>query len=62
MVANMDRLDAIRLFVRLVECGSFSTVGREEGIGQPAVSKQIGALDSLRWLPERDRSRTISLR
>ena len=41
----MDRLDAIRLFVRLVECGSFSAVGREEGIGQPAVSKQIVALE-----------------
>ncbi|WP_322015686.1 LysR family transcriptional regulator [Paraburkholderia sp. J12] len=41
----MDRLDAIRLFVRLVERGSFSAVGREEGIGQPAVSKQIAALE-----------------
>jgi DNA-binding transcriptional LysR family regulator len=41
----MDRLDAIRLFVRLVECGSFSAVGREAGIGQPAVSKQIVALE-----------------
>ena len=41
----MDRLDAMRLFVRLVECGSFSVVGREEGIGQPAVSKQIAALE-----------------
>src|SRR5450830_1047029 len=41
----MDRLDAMRLFVRLVECGSFSAVGREEGIGQPAVSKQIAALE-----------------
>jgi DNA-binding transcriptional LysR family regulator len=41
----MDRLDAIRLFVRLVECGSFSAVGRLEGIGQPAVSKQIAALE-----------------
>lgn len=41
----MDRLDAIRLFVRLVESGSFSAVGREEGIGQPAVSKQIAALE-----------------
>lgn len=41
----MDRLDAIRLFVRLVECGSFSAVGRAEGIGQPAVSKQISALE-----------------
>lgn len=41
----MDRLDAIRLFVRLVECGSFSAVGRAVGIGQPAVSKQIMALE-----------------
>lgn len=41
----MDRLNSIRLFVRLVECGSFSAVGREEGIGQPAVSKQIVALE-----------------
>jgi LysR family transcriptional regulator for bpeEF and oprC len=46
----MDRMHAIRLFVRLVECGSFSAVGREEGIGQPAVSKQIGALE--RYLGE----------
>jgi DNA-binding transcriptional LysR family regulator len=41
----MDRLDAMRLFVRLVECGSFSAVGREENIGQPTVSKQIAALE-----------------
>jgi DNA-binding transcriptional LysR family regulator len=38
-------MDAMRLFVRLVECGSFSAVGREAGIGQPAVSKQIRALE-----------------
>jgi len=41
----MDKISAIRLFVRLVECGSFSAVGRIEGIGQPAVSKQIGTLE-----------------
>jgi DNA-binding transcriptional LysR family regulator len=41
----VDRLDAMRLFVRLVESGSFSAVGREEGIGQPAVSKRIAALE-----------------
>lgn len=45
VAASVDRLNAIRLFVRLVECGSFSAVGREEGIGQPAVSKQIVALE-----------------
>jgi DNA-binding transcriptional LysR family regulator len=42
----MDRLDAIRLFVRVVESGSFAAAAREAGIGQPAVSKQIAALEA----------------
>jgi len=42
----MDRLDAIRLFVRVVERGSFSAVAREAGVGQSAVSKQIAALEA----------------
>ena len=42
----MDRLDALRLFVRVVECGSFSAAAREAGVGQPAVSKQIAALEA----------------
>ena len=41
----MDRFDAMRLFVRVVETGSFSAVAREANIGQPAVSKQIAALE-----------------
>jgi len=41
----MDKFDAMRLFVRVVERGSFSAVSRELGIGQPAVSKQISALE-----------------
>ncbi|MXP51982.1 LysR family transcriptional regulator [Pantoea sp. Seng] len=41
----MDRLDAIRLFLRVVECGSFSAAAKEAGIGQSAVSKQIAALE-----------------
>jgi DNA-binding transcriptional LysR family regulator len=41
----MDRLDAMQIFVRLVEKGSFSAVAKERGIGQPAVSKQIAALE-----------------
>jgi DNA-binding transcriptional LysR family regulator len=32
-------------FVRAVETGSFSAVGRELGIGQPNVSRQIAALE-----------------
>lgn len=42
----MDHLDAIRLFVRVVENGSFSAVARETGIGQPAVSKRVAALEA----------------
>jgi LysR family transcriptional regulator for bpeEF and oprC len=32
-------------FVRVVEQGSFSAAAKERGIGQPAVSKQISALE-----------------
>ena len=42
----MDQLDVIRTFVRVVDNGSFSAVAREAGIGQPAVSKQIAALEA----------------
>ena len=41
----MDQFEAIRMFVRVVDSGSFSAVAREAGIGQPAVSKQIAALE-----------------
>lgn len=42
----MDRLDTVKMFVRVVETGSFSAVARELNIGQPAVSKQIAALEA----------------
>jgi LysR family transcriptional regulator, regulator for bpeEF and oprC len=42
----MDQFAAIQMFVRVVESGSFSAVARETGIGQPAVSKQITALEA----------------
>ena len=41
----MDRLDAMQAFVRVIEKGSFSAVAKERGVGQPAVSKQIAALE-----------------
>ncbi|SFO95575.1 DNA-binding transcriptional regulator, LysR family [Pseudomonas sp. NFACC24-1] len=41
----MDLLDAMQVFVRVVERGSFSAVARELNLGQPAVSKQIRALE-----------------
>jgi LysR family transcriptional regulator, regulator for bpeEF and oprC len=41
----MDQISAMRMFVRVVESGSFSAVAC---LGQPAVSKQITALHLLR--------------
>lgn len=41
----MDTLEAMSIFVRVVERGSFSAVARELGLSQPTISKQIGALE-----------------
>jgi DNA-binding transcriptional LysR family regulator len=41
----MDRLQAMRTFVRVVESGSFSAVARETSATQSAVSKQVAALE-----------------
>lgn len=41
----MDKFDAMQTFVRVIEKGSFSAVAKERGIGQPAVSKQVSALE-----------------
>src|SRR5437899_10218440 len=35
----------MQMFVRVIEKGSFSAVAKERGIGQPAVSKRISALE-----------------
>jgi LysR family transcriptional regulator for bpeEF and oprC len=42
----MDRFSALQLFARVVELGSFTRASKELGIGQPAVSKQIAALEA----------------
>jgi DNA-binding transcriptional LysR family regulator len=41
----VNKFDAMEMFVRIIEKGSFSAVAKERGIGQPAVSKQISALE-----------------
>jgi DNA-binding transcriptional LysR family regulator len=41
----VDKFGAMQTFVRVVEKGSFSAVAKERGIGQPAVSKQVSALE-----------------
>ncbi len=42
----MDKLDAMRIFVRVVESGSFSQAARDLDVSQPTVSKQIAALEA----------------
>lgn len=42
----MDRFGAMEMFVRVAESGSFSAVAKERGVGQPAVSKLIAALEA----------------
>lgn len=41
----MDLLAAFRVFARVAEAGSFSAVAREMGTTQPAVSRQVSALE-----------------
>ena len=42
----MDRLSAMKIFVRVVEAGSFSVVAKENTTTQSAVSKQVAALEA----------------
>ena len=41
----MDRIQALLLFTRVVDLGSFSRAATELGIGQPAVTKQIARME-----------------
>lgn len=41
----MDLLAAFRVFLRVAETGSFTAVARELGVTQPAVSRQLVALE-----------------
>lgn len=43
--APMDLLASMKIFARVVECGSFSAVARETGLSQPTISKQVSALE-----------------
>jgi len=43
---EMDRIDAMRLFVRVADAGSFSRAAADLGIGQPTVSRRIQDLES----------------
>jgi LysR family transcriptional regulator, regulator for bpeEF and oprC len=42
----MDRLDAMQLFVRVADSGSFSKAAIASGVSQSTVSKQVAAIES----------------
>jgi LysR family transcriptional regulator, regulator for bpeEF and oprC len=42
----VDEIGAMRIFIRVIQSGSFSAVAREAGVGQPAISKQVAALET----------------
>jgi DNA-binding transcriptional LysR family regulator len=42
----MDRLDAMHLFVRVAELGSFSAVALQLGVARSVVTRQIAALEA----------------
>ena len=59
----MDLISSFRTFIRVAETESFSAVAREFRIGQPAVSKQIAALEEhlgARLLQRSTRSLTLT--
>lgn len=41
----MDRIQAIRLFIRVVDLGSFSKAAADLGIGQPSATKLVAQLE-----------------
>src|SRR5436190_985608 len=43
--SDMDRLQALRLFVRVVDLGSFSKAAADLGIGQPSATKQVAQME-----------------
>jgi DNA-binding transcriptional LysR family regulator len=44
--ATMDRLDAMHLFLRVAELGSFAAVAQQMGLARSVVTRQIAALEA----------------
>ena len=42
----MDRLDAMRVFVRVAELGSFSAVAQQMNVARSVVTRQVAALEA----------------
>lgn len=45
-MAGMDRIQAVKLFIRVVDLGSFSKAAADLGIGQPSATKQVAQLEA----------------
>ena len=45
-IAAMDRIQGIRLFIRVVDLGSFSKAAADLGIGQPSATKLVAQLEA----------------
>src|SRR5690349_20825160 len=43
-IARMDRVQGIRLFIRVVETGSFSKAASDLGLTQPTATKHVAEL------------------
>ncbi|MBI3366971.1 MAG: LysR family transcriptional regulator [Burkholderiales bacterium] len=41
----MDRVQGLRLFIRVIECGSFSKAAADLGLTQPTATKHVAALE-----------------
>ena len=41
----MDRIQAVRLFIRVVDLGSFSKAAADLGIGQPSATKLVAQME-----------------
>ena len=42
----MDRIQAVKLFIRVVDLGSFSKAAADLGLGQPSATKQVAKLEA----------------
>src|SRR5690242_3662745 len=42
----MDRLDSMRIFLRVAELGSFSAVARQMEVARSVVTRQVAALEA----------------
>jgi DNA-binding transcriptional LysR family regulator len=42
----MDRIQAVKLFIRVVDLGSFSKAAADLGMGQPSATKQVAQLEA----------------